>query len=287
MAELMHLIEQNRFRFSKGQKKIANYITSYYDQAAFMTAIKLGEAVGVSESTVVRFAYSLGFDGYPALQNSMKNMVKTRLTMAQRIQMTSTLEEFEIPENIMNNDLSNIRETIDSFDMEAFNTAVSSISSAERVYILGERNSMPLARFLSQYLGFILENAILVDCAQDSALEHLLDICYRDTCVAFGFPRYNAGLLEAMRFAKSHNARMISLTDSASSPIAALSECVLVARTDNLYSFVDSFAAPMTIVNALISAVGNRNRETATDRLQKLEQLWKSSGIFVSEGNAE
>ena len=287
MAGLMSRIEQNRSRFSKSQNKIANYITTHYDKAAFMTAIKLGEAVGVSESTVVRFAYLVGMDGYPELQTAMQEMMRNHLTMAQRLKMTVSVNESKIPKTVLKNNIANLRHTQEVFDEDIFRNSVHEICEARKIYVFGTKNLYAVASFLKDGLNYIHDNCILIDSAKESAFEDMVDIGPYDVCIAFGFPRISALFVEIIHFAKSKGAKIISVTDSAGSSVGVLSDFVLLSSTDNMTSFMDSCVGPLCIADMLIASTAKKRSEEAMDRISALEQVWSKNDIFLKDNSTE
>ena len=260
-ADLIKLIHQNFNKFSKSQKLIADYILENYDKAAFMTAAKLGTMVGVSESTVVRFANSLGYTGYRELQNDLQELIKNKLTTVQRISLT---DEYSSKENlfkrVFKKDVSNISKTIDEIDYDVFDDAVNAILGGKRVYILGLRSSSFLAGYLGFYLNFILNNVKTVTAGPSDIFEQLLKVTNEDVVIGISYPRYSTRTLEALKYVKEKRSTIIGITDSLFSPAAQLSDVTLLASS-NMVSFVDSLVAPMSLINALIIAVGMEKRE--------------------------
>lgn len=267
--------------FSKGQKAIAAYILEHYDKAAYMTALKLGSTVHVSESTVVRFAIELGLDGYPELQRSLRELIRTRLTTLQRIDIANErIGDENILDTVMNFDIEKMRTTLDCIDRGAFERAVDEIISARRIYIAGVRSSSALAMFLHHYLSLIFDDVRFVNSTSRSQIyEQLLRIGDRDVMIGISFPRYSKSLVKEMEFAKSRNAKTIALTDSEASPIAACSETVLIARSE-MASFVDSLVAPMSVINALIVAIGVRKQKEVKDTFLALEDIWDQNDVY-------
>lgn len=281
MEGLIKCIEEHRSEFSKGQKRIADYILHSYDEAAFMTAAKLGDTVGVSESTVVRFAYSLGLDGYPALQEALQEMIRHRLTSVQRIRLASTIPQNEVLRTVLSSDMNNIRATIDMIDNESFHKAIEAILGARRVYVLGVRSSLALAQFLSYYLDFVCDNVVFVNGAVQDTFERMVRLGAEDVCFGISFPRYSVRAVEAMRYAKDQGATVISLTDLPNSPSAEFADYVLCARSD-MASFADSLVAPLSLINAIIAAVGHARQELAYQHLGRLEQIWSAEGVYMT-----
>ena len=277
-VDLLARINQHYSSFSKGQKLLANYIIDNYDRAAFITASKMGRTVGVSESTVVRFAYALGYDGYPALQRSLQEMIRNRLTTVQRIQLTSDLSQDEVLSTVLKSDISNIRSTIESVNTATFNTVIDYMLKARKIYVVGIKSAAPLAQFLGYYLNFILEDVCIVN---STVYEAMLRISDKDMCIGISFPRYSSKAVEALSFARSKGAYVTAITDSMFSPIAELADSVLVARSD-MASFADSLAAPLSLINALIVGAGLRRKDEVYERLDQLEGIWKSHKVYIA-----
>lgn len=276
--DLLARINKSYSGFSKGQKLLANYIIDNYDRAAFITASKMGHTVGVSESTVVRFAYALGYDGYPALQRSLQEMIRNRLTTVQRIQLTSEMSQDEILSTVLKSDISNIRSTIETVNTDTFNSVIDAMLKARRIYIVGIKSAAPLAQFLGYYLNFILDDVHIVN---NTVYESMIRIDKEDMCIGISFPRYSSKALEALNFARSKGAYVTAITDSMFSPIAELADSVLVARSD-MASFADSLAAPLSLINALIVGAGLRRKDEVYERLDRLEKVWKSHNVYIA-----
>ena len=285
-TDLLARINANYSSFSKGQKLLANYIVDNYDRAAFITASRMGRTVGVSESTVVRFAYALGYDGYPELQRSLQEMIRNRLTTVQRIQLTSDLEQNEVLSTVLKSDIGNIRSTIESVDTAVFNTVIDNMLKARRVYLVGIKSAAPLAQFFGYYLNFILEDVMIVTSMQTDVYESMLRIGEEDMCIGISFPRYSSRTVDALKFAKGRGAYVAALTDSMFSPIAELADSVLIARSD-MASFADSLVAPLSLINAIIVGAGLRRKSAVSECLNQLEGIWKSQNVYIgskSEG---
>ena len=285
-TDLLARINANYNSFSKGQKLLANYIVDNYDRAAFITASRMGRTVGVSESTVVRFAYALGYDGYPELQRSLQEMIRNRLTTVQRIQLTSDLEQDEVLSTVLKADIGNIRSTIESVDTGVFNTVIDNMLKARRVYLVGIKSAAPLAQFFGYYLNFILEDVMIVTSMQSDVYESMLRIGEGDMCIGISFPRYSSRTVDALKFAKDRGAYVAALTDSMFSPIAELADSVLIARSD-MASFADSLVAPLSLINAIIVGAGLRRKTAVSECLNQLEGIWKSQKVYIgskSEG---
>ncbi len=268
-------------KLSKGHKKLVQYITDNYDKAAFMTASKLGETVGVSESTVVRFATEIGFKGYPELQKELQRMIKSKLTAVQRMEVSSNLiGEQDAIKKVLNGDIELIRKTLESVSGSEFTKAVETINSAKRIYILGVRSSAALASFLYFYLNPVFENVVLVDTSSASEMfEQMFRIGENDVCVAISFPRYSKQTINALRFINDRGTKIIAITDSADSPIAEYADTLLVAKSD-MVSVVDSLVAPLSLINALIVAVTFSRREEVYNNFNKLESIWDEYQVY-------
>ncbi|MDP2892076.1 MAG: MurR/RpiR family transcriptional regulator [Bacillota bacterium] len=267
-------------KMSKGQKRIADYITNNYDKAAFMTACKLGECASVSESTVVRFADALGFDGYPELQKTLQELIRNKLTTVQRIELASDMDEITVLKTVLKSDMNNIRMTIDKINEEQFQEAVESLDGARKVYILGLRSSAPLTQFIGYYLNFVLQNVHVCTPGVSDIFEQLMPATSQDVVIGVSFPRYSTRTLEGVQFAKKRGVKVIAITDSTSSRIAECADIVLTAQSD-MASFVDSFVAPLSLVNALIVAIGLRRREDISKKFQELENIWREYNVYI------
>lgn len=268
-------------KLSKGHKKLVKYITENYDKAAFMTASKLGETVGVSESTVVRFATEIGFKGYPELQKELQRMIKSKLTAVQRMEVSSNLiGEQDAIKKVLNGDIELIRKTLESISNTEFAKAVDTINNAKRIYILGVRSSASLASFLYFYLNPVFENVVLVDTTSASEMfEQMFRISENDVCVAISFPRYSKQTINALRFINDRGTKIIAITDSDDSPIAEYAHTLLVAKSD-MVSVVDSLVAPLSLINALIVAVTFSRREEVYNNFNKLESIWDEYQVY-------
>ena len=270
-------------RLSKSHRRIAEYILQHYDKAVFMTAAKLGEMVNVSESTVVRFAVALGYEGYPELQQALQELVRHRLTATQRFEMSSDISQEEVLSTVLKADMQNIRSTIDGIDNAAFLRAVQVISGARRIYILGLRSAAPLAQFAGYYLHYIFDDVRVVAAGSTDVFEAISRIEASDVLLGISFPRYSSRTIEAMSFARSRHAPVIGLTDGPMSPLHGVADICLSMRTD-MASFVDSMAAPMSVINALIVALGIQNREALNARFKQLEEVWDAYSVYMNEG---
>lgn len=281
---ILKKIEQGFDGFSKGQKSIANYITAHYEKAAYMTAAKLGALADVSESTVVRFACQLGFDGYPEFQRALRELVRTNLTSFQRVEVSdSIIGDKDILTQVVLSDAEKLRNTLDTIDRAAFENAVDKIIGAKRIYILGVRSSATLAGFLHYNLQMAFDNLTLVQTTSGSEmLEQIMRIDKDDVMIAISFPRYSKRIINAVEFAKDKGADVIALTDSNASPIAQSADQVLTASSD-MASFVDSLVAPMSIINAIAVSVAKKKKEELTVRLKTLEEIWDEYDVYDKE----
>ena len=279
--DILAVIQENIHTFSKGQKKIANFILESYDKAAFMTASRLGKKVGVSESTVVRFAAELGYDGYPDMQKSLQKMIRNRLTSVQRIEVTNDrLGDQDLLSMVLQSDIEKIRMTLEELDRESFEKAVDAIVSAKKIYIIGVRSSAAIAAFLHFYFNLIFENVCLVSANTASEVfESLLRVGEGDVVVGVSFPRYSSRTVQAMNFARDRGATTIAITDSEASPLAPISHYTLKARSD-MASFVDSLVAPLSLVNALLVAVSQRKNDDLAHTFRTLEEIWDEYGVY-------
>jgi len=278
---LIAMIEEGMPTFSKGQKRIANYILEHYDKAAYMTASKMGALVGVSESTVVRFAIELGFEGYPEMQKSLQELIRMKLTSVQRVEVTNSLiGEGDVLEKILMSDAEKIRRTLEEVDREAFEAAVDAIVAADKIYIIGVRSSSSLAGFLNFNFRMIFDNVKFVQTTSGSEMfEQIMSIGPNDVMIAISFPRYSKRIVNAVEYAHNAGADVISLTDSHQSPIAGVADQLLLARSD-LVSFVDSLVAPLSIINAIIVAVSRKKMDDIRVRFDKLEKIWDEYEVY-------
>lgn len=280
--DVISRIEQQYARLSKGQKRIADFIFSSYDRAAFITAARMGEIVGVSESTVVRFAYALNYEGYPALQKSLQEVIRTKLTALQRIELTSDLKEDDVLKSVLKADMHNIRATIDNIDNVTFQTAMQALLCAERVYVIGVRSANPLAQFLSYYLNYICNNVIVINGLMGEVIEQMIHINKNDICIGISFPRYSKRTVEAMHYAKEHGAATIGITDSMEAPLSSFVDYPLCARSD-MASFADSLVAPLSLINAMIVFAGMARKEELMKHFTRLEEVWGSQQVYMTK----
>ncbi len=279
--DILALIQENMNTFSKGQKRIAAFILDSYDKAAFMTASRLGKKVGVSESTVVRFAAELGYDGYPDMQKSLQKMIRNRLTSVQRIEVTNDrIGDQDLVSMVLQSDMEKIRLTLEELDRSAFDNAVRAIVSAKRIYIIGVRSSAAIASFLGFYFNLIFDNVVNVTAGTASEMfEHLLRVGEDDVVIGVSFPRYSSRTVQAMSFARDRKATTVAITDSEASPLAPICKYTLKARSD-MASFGDSLVAPLSLVNALLVAVSRAKNDDLANTFQTLERIWEDYGVY-------
>ena len=278
--DLMKLIQERFSKLSKGQKLIAEYILNNYDKAAFMTAAKLGVAVGVSESTVVRFANELNFSGYPKLQKALQELIKNKLTTVQRLELSNDfVSDGDALKGVLKADMENIRATLEKINPDTFENVVNSIYKAKTIYVIGLRSSTALAEFLGFYLNIILKNVRIVSYGISDIFEQVINIKEGDLVIGISFPRYAAKTIDILDFAKSKGAEVVALTDSLLSPLAAKADYTLIAQS-NMASFVDSLVAPLSVINALIIAIGMREKSNISNTFNNLETIWKEYNVY-------
>ncbi|MEE1055958.1 MAG: MurR/RpiR family transcriptional regulator [Acutalibacteraceae bacterium] len=284
----MNRIETLMPKFSKGQKLIAKYIQTEYGKAAFMTAAKLGETVGVSESTVVRFATELGYSGYPKMQQAMQEMIRDKLTSFQRIEVSQArIGNGSVIEHVLNSDIDNIKQTIEETSRDDFKNSVSAIAEAKTIYIYALRSSAALASFLGYYLNLIFGNVKVISTADKARLyEELNRINSDDVMIGISFPRYSHHTSTAMKFAMDRNAKVIALTDSMNSPIAQTATYVLLARSD-MATIVDSLVAPLSLINALVVATVIEKKDDVVKTFKDLEKIWYNYGVYNKKTDEE
>ena len=279
--DILTVIQEKMHTFSKGQRKIAGFILDSYDKAAFMTASRLGKRVGVSESTVVRFAFELGYDGYPDMQRSLQKMIRNRLTTVQRIEVTKDrLGGQDLLSMVLQSDIDKIRITLEELDRESFERAVDAMVSARKIYIIGVRSSAAIASFLHFYFNLIFDSVVLVSANTSSEIfESLLRVGAEDVVIGVSFPRYSSRTVQAISFARDRGATTVAITDSEASPLAPISSYSLMARSD-MVSFVDSLVAPLSLVNALLVAVSQRRNDELARTFHTLEEIWEEYGVY-------
>ena len=277
---LISHIQSQYTRFSKGQKLIAQYILKNYNKVAFMTACKLGEAVGVSESTVVRFANALGYSGYPKLQDALQEVIKNKLTTVQRVDMVKEFnDDSAILKKIVKSDMDNIKDTLEEIDEKAFEEAANRILKAKRIYIVGMRSSFTIAQYLGFYLGIILDSVHVIRTDMGDAFEQVVKINEDDVLIAISFPRYSKKSYQIVSYAKEKGAHIVSLTDSPFAPVASFTDNLLLVKS-NMVSFVDSLVPALSIANALIVSVGMKEKEDIKQHFDDLEAIWEKYSVY-------
>lgn len=279
--DLLDKIKSSMSDFSKGQRAIGSYILNNYDKAAFLTASRLGEVTGVSESTVVRFAVALGYEGYPELQTALQELIRIRLTSVQRMEITNDrIGEGDVLESVLNSDMAKIRSTLESVSRTDFASASEAIVRAKHIYIIGMRSSSSLASFLAFNFRFMFDNVTLVQTTSGSEIfEQLLRAGRDDVVIAISFPRYSKRIISAVEFAHMQGAHVVALTDSALSPIAANADSALFAKSD-MASFVDSLVAPLSIINALLVDVARKKQTELQSVFSRLEAIWDEYDVY-------
>lgn len=282
--DLISRINEKFAEMSKGQKALARYITENYDHAAFMTAAKLGKEVGVSESTAVRFAVSLGYEGYPEFQADLEQVLKNKLTSIEKMDRKyGKSSQSEILTSVLRADMEKIQDTLENMDAAAFESAVDTILEAKNIYVVGIRSCAPLASFLSFYLNIMFGNVHLVGTTSVSEIfEQMIRIDEQDVVIGISFPRYSMRTLKAMEFANNRNSKVITITDSVHSPMNLYSSCNLLARSDNV-SIVDSLVAPLSVINALVVALCMKRQNEVVNSLETLEQIWSDYQVYGSD----
>lgn len=279
--DILAILEEKEPTFSKGQRRIAGYITDAYDKAAFMTASRLGKMVGVSESTVVRFAVELGFDGYPEMQKAMQEMIMNRLTSVQRIEVANDrIGNQDILGKVLQADAEKIRQTAESIRHDDFRIAVDAILKARRIYVLGVRSAAPLANFAGYYMNYMFDDIrVITASGAGEMFENLVNIRPEDVVIAFSFPRYSSATLKAAQYCREVGATVIGITNSHLSPLAQNSDHVLIAKSD-MVSLVDSLVAPLSVVNALLVALASAREAEVQKSLGTLERVWEEYNIY-------
>lgn len=282
--ELLVKMNEKYARLSKGQKRLVDYISENYDKAVFLTAAKLGKTVGVSESTVVRFATQLGYSGYPEFQKALEELVRNKLNSIQRMEVTyGRITQSEILETVLQSDIDKIKQTLVNIEHNAFEQAVDTMIAAKKIYIVGIRSCAPLAQFLAFYLNLIFDNVVLVNTdGFNEIFEQLIRIGEEDVIIGISFPRYSMRTLKALEFASNRKAKVITLTDSIHSPMNLYSSCNLIARSD-MASIVDSLVAPLSVVNALIVALCMKKQDEVVKTLETLEGIWDEYQVYSND----
>ena len=280
-ADILATIQAGMDGFSKGQKLIARYILESYDKAAFMTASKLGKTVNVSESTVVRFAVEIGYDGYPSMQRAMQDMIRNKLTSVQRIEVArDRIGNQDIMNMVFQSDIEKIRMTQEEIDRSAFEASVEAILGAKRIYILGVRSSAVIAQFLGFYFNYMFDNVKLVDTSSASEMfEQIVRVGPGDVVIGISFPRYSARTIKALRFCHDTGATVVALTDTMQSPIAEMANHVLIAKSD-MVSLVDTLVAPLSLCNALLVSIGSRKEAELSKTFTHLEEIWEEYEVY-------
>lgn len=282
--DILSVLQERATTFSKGQRAIARYITESYDKAAFMTASKLGRTVGVSESTVVRFAVELGYDGYPTMQKAMQEMVLNRLTSVQRIEVANDrIGDQDILSLVLQSDMEQLRKTVSSVDRKDFSAAVNAILDARRIYVLGFRSASALASFLGYYLNLMFEDVHTITASgTGQVLEKLISAGPDDVVIAFSYPRYSTSTVTGASFCHSKGAKIVAMTDSRTSPLGQTSDFVLQTKSD-MASLVDSLVAPLSVVNALVVALAARREEKLAKTFSRLEEIWEKYQVYEKQ----
>lgn len=285
--DLIGLINSNFYKFSKGQKQIAQFIIDHYDKAAFMTAAKIGETVDVSESTVVRFASSLGYSGFPELQKALQVLIKNKLTTVQRIGLDDDIvnDKDKLHKKIIKNEMNNMRNMFENFDIEALDKATEIIMNAKKVYILGLRTSSTLSNYLGFYLDVILDNVkVLNNSGVNSLYEEIIRIKETDVLIVISYPRYSKITIDATKFIKEHKTKIVAITDTEASPVYSIADVSLLAKS-NIVSFIDSLVVPLAMINNLIINIGLQEKEDIVEYYNRLEQLWDNNSIYQNDNN--
>ena len=282
--DLSNRINESYSKLSKGQKLLATYITDNYDKAVFLTAAKLGEVVGVSESTVVRFAMHLGYRGYPEFQSALEELVRNKLNSIQRMEVTyGRISQSKILESVLKSDAEKINSTLEKIDQAAFEMAVDTILNAKHIYIIGIRSCAPLASFMAFYFTLMFENVRLIQTSSSSEIfEQMVRIGKEDVIIGISFPRYSMRTLKAMEFANNRSAKVITLTDSVHSPMNVYAACTLIAKSD-MASIVDSLVAPLSVINALVVALCMKRQADVKKTLESMEKLWDEYQVYSND----
>lgn len=285
-SSVLTLIEEQYPKLSKSHKRIADYILNNYEKAAFLTAAKLGQETGISESTAVRFATQLGFEGYPEFQSNLQETIRGKLTSTQRMEVASIhIWEGDLLENVMMSDRQTIKDTLESVSREDFQGAAEAINQAKTIYILGVRSTAPLANFIYFYFKLIYDNVKLITAASSSEMyEEIFKISDEDVCLALSFPRYSRQVIKTLRYVHSKGAKIIAITDSEQAPIAELSDYLLVAK-NSMVSFVDSMVAPLSLIDALIVASARERREDVQKTFLELDSVWDNYNVYETSGD--
>ena len=283
-TDILSILQSRVPTFSKGQRLIAKYIMEYYDKAAFMTANRLGKTVGVSESTVVRFAVELGYEGYPQMQKAMQEMVLNRLTSVQRIEVANDrIGDQDVVSLVLQSDIDKLRQTGETVDRTAFQDAVDAILKAKQIYILGVRSAAPLANFLGYYLNYMFQNVHIITTSGISEMfERIVGVTREDAVIAISFPRYSTSTVNGAQYCRRTGATVIGLTDTELSPLGQNADHVLVAKSD-MVSLVDSLVAPLSVINALVVAIAAQREQELSKRFNDLEQIWDEFNVYEKQ----
>ena len=283
-TDILSILQSRVPTFSKGQRLIAKYIMEYYDKAAFMTANRLGKTVGVSESTVVRFAVELGYEGYPQMQKAMQEMVLNRLTSVQRIEVANDrIGDQDVVSLVLQSDIDKLRQTGETVDRTAFQDAVDAILKAKQIYILGVRSAAPLANFLGYYLNYMFQNVHIITTSGISEMfERIVGVTREDAVIAISFPRYSTSTDNGAQYCRRTGATVIGLTDTELSPLGQNADHVLVAKSD-MVSLVDSLVAPLSVINALVVAIAAQREQELSKRFNDLEQIWDEFNVYEKQ----
>ncbi len=281
-SDLTNIKNQELRSLSKCQRMIAGFILENYDKAAFMTASTLGKTVGVSESTVVRFACALGYEGYPELQKNLQEIIKNKLTSVQRLNLMEGMDPDKIIDTVLKQEITNLKETRENLDIEAFMNVVDRICKARRIFVIGFRSSAQLAQFLVYYLSYIMESPELITVGTADLYAQLMHATKEDVVIGIGFPRYSSQTVEGLKFAKSVGANIVTITDNKMSPLYEVADTCILTKSD-MNSFVDSLVAPLSIINALIIMLGLRNKETLIENFSMMENIWREKKIYARQ----
>lgn len=284
MNDILSILQSRMPEFSKGQRNLARYILESYDKAAFMTAARLGKTVGVSESTVVRFATELGYDGYPAMQKAMQEMVVNRLTSVQRIEVANDrIGDQDVVTSVLQADIDRLRKSQELVDRKEFHEAVDALLKAKRIYILGVRSAAPLANFLGYYLNYMFQNVHIVTASGSSEMfEQIVSVGAQDAVIAYSFPRYSTTTAKGAQYCRSTGATVIGLTDSRLSPLGQNCDYVLLSKSD-MVSLVDSLVAPLSLTNALIVALAAKRETELAATFNSLEHIWEEYNVYEKQ----
>ncbi|MBE3579649.1 MAG: MurR/RpiR family transcriptional regulator [Caldanaerobacter subterraneus] len=280
--DLIERIQNCYVRLSKSQKVIAQYIVNNYEKAVFMTSKDIAKELKISESTVVRFATELGYNGFPELKIALQEFVKGKLTTLQRLEITKETNEEKLLEEVLNLDIGSVKQTLNEVDVGTFKKVVDYILNARKIYIVGLRTSTVIAEYMGFYLNLLRDNVIVVKRGVSDLFEQILRVEREDLVIGIGFPRYSRRTVDLLKYAKSQGATVIALTDSFISPLARIADEVLTAK-NSIISFVDSLVAPLSLVNAIVVAVGTRERETITGVFEKLENIWEEYEVYLTK----